>query len=644
MQSLMVSDGKDDLMASTLKCPSCGGTLLTNEKNCPHCGAENAQYVEDTPRRIFHPKTIEELKEYCAERGMPLLRMRFFVGEDYREPKAFGIYKAGENRYVVYKNKADGSRAVRYDGPDEAYAVNELFEKLLSECHNRGIYPDGVAQRTSGSSVRSASPGSSSKSSKRVPLIILGVILSLFLLGTLTTTLREQKKINERIESLRRQPDTYDSVYIGKQYYTYDLESRTVVSSSSRNDHLNDGYYQGSYYVYPAKSGAYTSAASTISAGTNTAQSGAFYYRDGKSAWYVYISSECDWKPAEEPNYKRLGESLDYLGTVWQDSWNVPDYSSFPVKSGYYSHGEDCYYRDSYKSNGAWYAYRDSDRDWAASDCPVKLGVTAESLEYLGSSDKSLKTGIRSFSESSPYAIQNKIDGYYRLDDQVYYQFSKGLYTSGRSSWNYWQDPAKYTYFWYTYGQKPDPYIYAEPSSGEWYETSAPDTGSLVYLGNSYKPEWLEDWSVTDFKESAAGMQNYNINGYVKQEKDLYYHYKSSWYRFDSGSDSWEKSSEPAGDGLAEIFLGDSYQASTEAKIADEWEDDWHTTDFKTSDTWKSIERAEALEAARIAQEKEAAARKAEQQRKEKEERERYSYSSDYDSWDSSDTDWDSDW
>jgi hypothetical protein len=73
---------------------------------------------------------------------MPLLRMRFFVGEDFKEPKAFGIYQDGDD-FVVYKNKANGQRAVRYRGPDEAYAVSELFQKLLEECHNRGIYPDG---------------------------------------------------------------------------------------------------------------------------------------------------------------------------------------------------------------------------------------------------------------------------------------------------------------------------------------------------------------------------------------------------------------------------------------------------------------------------------------------------------------------
>lgn len=129
-------------MASTGKCRFCGSTVRSDERTCSHCGATNEGYIADTERTVFLPKTIEELKEYCAERGMPLLRMRFFIGEDFREPRAFGIYRDGDS-FVVYKNKSDGSRSVRYHGPDEAYAVNELFMKLLDECHKRGIYPDG---------------------------------------------------------------------------------------------------------------------------------------------------------------------------------------------------------------------------------------------------------------------------------------------------------------------------------------------------------------------------------------------------------------------------------------------------------------------------------------------------------------------
>ena len=101
---------------------------------------EAAQAEASAP--ITHPMTIEELRLYCAQHGMPLEKMRFFIGEDCPEPRAFGIYRDGD-RFVVYKNKDNGNRAVRYHGPDEAYAVNELFTKLLDECHKRGIYPDG---------------------------------------------------------------------------------------------------------------------------------------------------------------------------------------------------------------------------------------------------------------------------------------------------------------------------------------------------------------------------------------------------------------------------------------------------------------------------------------------------------------------
>ena len=63
--------------------------------------------------------------------------MHVHIGEDYKEPKAFGIYRdAASGHFVVYKNKADGQRAVRYEGMDEAYAVNELYQKIRSMVAN----------------------------------------------------------------------------------------------------------------------------------------------------------------------------------------------------------------------------------------------------------------------------------------------------------------------------------------------------------------------------------------------------------------------------------------------------------------------------------------------------------------------------
>lgn len=128
----------------TDRCPNCGAMIMASDKFCPQCGQpisdEGSQWQPgDTP------ETIGQLSAFCAYHGMPLEKMRFFVGQDYRQPRAFGIYQDGD-QFVVYKNKDDGSRAVRYHGPDEAYAVHELYEKLLDECHKRNIWPGGKPQ------------------------------------------------------------------------------------------------------------------------------------------------------------------------------------------------------------------------------------------------------------------------------------------------------------------------------------------------------------------------------------------------------------------------------------------------------------------------------------------------------------------
>ena len=85
------------------------------------------------------PKTIEELKQWYIDRNLPSETVtRFFIGKDFKGAKAFGIYKDEfTGKCVVYKNKADGTRSIRYEGRDEAYAVNELYKKLKSEIYNQ---------------------------------------------------------------------------------------------------------------------------------------------------------------------------------------------------------------------------------------------------------------------------------------------------------------------------------------------------------------------------------------------------------------------------------------------------------------------------------------------------------------------------
>ncbi len=124
-------------MARTIECPYCGGSVRTDESRCPRCGAPNDFYT--LPRSAPpEPKTIEELREYCAARDLPLSQLRFFIGENYPEPRAYGIYRDGTD-FVVYKNKADGSRAIRYRGPDERFAVRELLLRLEYLCRERDL-------------------------------------------------------------------------------------------------------------------------------------------------------------------------------------------------------------------------------------------------------------------------------------------------------------------------------------------------------------------------------------------------------------------------------------------------------------------------------------------------------------------------
>lgn len=59
---------------------------------------------------------------------------------------------------MVYKNKDDGSRAIRYRGKDEAYAVNELYLKLKSEVTLRRTTDMRSTPQPTGSSFTRPSP------------------------------------------------------------------------------------------------------------------------------------------------------------------------------------------------------------------------------------------------------------------------------------------------------------------------------------------------------------------------------------------------------------------------------------------------------------------------------------------------------
>lgn len=117
-----------------IKCEYCGAIIPESVEQCPYCGATNNAIKRTTDGT---PKTIEELQRWYAARNLPPYETtRFFIGINYTEPRAFGIYQDGKD-FVVYKNKSNGERVIRYQGTDEAYAVNELYIKLKDEILNQ---------------------------------------------------------------------------------------------------------------------------------------------------------------------------------------------------------------------------------------------------------------------------------------------------------------------------------------------------------------------------------------------------------------------------------------------------------------------------------------------------------------------------
>ncbi|MGN1118946.1 MAG: zinc ribbon domain-containing protein [Oscillospiraceae bacterium] len=150
------------------KCDYCGGFIDDTAETCPNCGAVN-EHVIRSANGV--PKTIEELLAFCDEKKLPLEEMRFFIGVDYRKSKAFGIYKDDNGDFIVYKNKGNGDRAVRYRGKDEAYAVNEIYQKLKSEIQLR--------REKNAAAVRSQSKKENEAREKRSMLIkdIIGIVL-----------------------------------------------------------------------------------------------------------------------------------------------------------------------------------------------------------------------------------------------------------------------------------------------------------------------------------------------------------------------------------------------------------------------------------------------------------------------------------
>lgn len=160
-----------------VKCDYCGSFIEDTDETCPHCGGVN-EHVMRSADGV--PKTIEELKALCRAKNLPLEKMRFYIGMDFRQPKAFGIYKDSDGNFVVYKNKGDGTRAERYRGKDEAYAVNEIYQKLRSEIQIRREKNSAPPQK---SAPKAGSSGKRINSRRAGIAFVVGFILLVVILA-----------------------------------------------------------------------------------------------------------------------------------------------------------------------------------------------------------------------------------------------------------------------------------------------------------------------------------------------------------------------------------------------------------------------------------------------------------------------------
>ena len=216
-------------------CEYCGSELKNTDEECPNCGAKNPNFQRTVKGT---PKTIEELKAYCESKNLKLDRMHIHIGEDFREPKAFGIYKNEKNgHFVVYKNKADGQRAVRYDGTDEAYAVNELYMKI------KDLLMDAKTA-TSGKS----SSGTRRSASKKTPVLyyIICIFFLIVIVGALVFACIAAM-INKRYNGYYEHKGTTYYRH-GSYWYEYDEDTESWYSSGDMSSTIDKEEFVGRDY------------------------------------------------------------------------------------------------------------------------------------------------------------------------------------------------------------------------------------------------------------------------------------------------------------------------------------------------------------------------------------------------------------
>lgn len=278
-----------------IKCDWCGSWINDFDQVCPNCGGVNNNYNRHANGV---PQTIEELKAWAKEMNLPLEEMRTFIGEDYKGAKAFGIYKdETDGTFVVYKNKEDGIRAVRYKGSDEAYAVNELYQKMKERVAVQKAHQQPKAAKPVSGPTASAQQKQSEKAlSKTLFSIFLIAIIAIIPLSVIFALIGESG------------PST--------GYYTYGDQSYY--------------YYSGDWYEWEDNSWQYAPSQSWMDSDYEN------YYDS-----YSY-DSDAEYEDFEDSSYYTPYEDSSDNDSDWDDdSWDSGWDSNDSWDSGYDDWGSD---------------------------------------------------------------------------------------------------------------------------------------------------------------------------------------------------------------------------------------------------------------------------------------------------------------
>ena len=226
-------------------CDYCGSVIDDTIDKCPNCGAVNV-HMQRSADQI--PKTIEELQAFAQAKGIPLEKMRFFIGIDYKEPRAFGIYKeSASGNCVVYKNKADGSRAIRYRGTDEAYAVNEIYQKMKAELLERKQADLDRGKTTNHSNPKQSPNKKRSGCANAIMWAIVIGIVAIFSISFVIMAINDSKTPNKGYYDYNGTPYYYS----GGGWYTpgYDGDwERTYDAPDTHEENYKDYYEAKDYY------------------------------------------------------------------------------------------------------------------------------------------------------------------------------------------------------------------------------------------------------------------------------------------------------------------------------------------------------------------------------------------------------------